>query len=216
MSNLNIVIIDYDIGNVKSISNAFLKIGANVKLSRHEDDILEADGVVLPGVGAFAHAMNNLKKFDLPRKIKKFVQTGKPLLGICLGMQILFTESEEFGLSEGLNLISGRVIKFPFQQDLKVKLPNVGWSELYKPEDRKWENTILDKLKEEEDVYFVHSVICIPEDDKNILSYSEYSNYRFCSSVEMNNISGCQFHPEKSSKTGIVILENFLKKAERI
>lgn len=207
--NLNIVIIDYDIGNVRSIYNALEKIGVTPCLSRDEEVILNADGIILPGVGAFSHGMKKLNNYALEKTIKKFAATDKPLLGICLGMQILFDESEEFGTVKGLGLIKGKVTKIDVENQHKQKLPHISWNELHST-NVKWEKTILHDIEQGCDMYFVHSFAVLPEKEENILSLTSYAQNVFCSSVKQNNLYGCQFHPEKSSEKGLKIIENFI------
>jgi imidazole glycerol-phosphate synthase subunit HisH len=207
--NLKVVIIDYDIGNVKSICSAFEKIGIEPVLTRDENEILNADGVVLPGVGAFSHGMENLHKYSLVEILKEFVKSNKPLLGVCLGMQMLFDESEEFGITKGIGLISGKVIKMPTKDSKNEKLPHVSWNEI-KQKNINWINTILQNISQKSDMYFVHSYIAVPLDENHILSTTIYSDSEFCSSVKKDNIYGCQFHPEKSAKIGLKIIENFI------
>jgi|SaaInlV_200m_DNA_5_1039737.scaffolds.fasta_scaffold20175_2 glutamine amidotransferase len=207
---MKIAIIDYDIGNVQSILNAFENQGVCAFLTREKNEILDADGVILPGVGAFSHGMGCLKKYNLIDTIKEYVKTNKPFMGICLGMQMLFEESEEFGTTLGLGLISGKVIKLPIQRSKFEKLPHVSWNELSNKNIR-WDGTILNEIEESSDMYFVHSFVATPKDERNILSTTEYSGYEFCSSVKKDNIYGCQFHPEKSGKIGLKIIDNFVK-----
>ena len=207
---MKLVIIDYDIGNVRSILNAFEQVGIIPTLSRDKNDILNADGVILPGVGAFSHGMEKLNKYSLVNILKEYVETGKPLLGICLGMQMLFDESEEFGKTVGLGLISGKVIKLPTENNKYEKLPHVSWNEI-SPKGIDWKGTVLDSIKSTSDMYFVHSYIVKPSDKNHILSITNYAGYEFCSSVKKNNIYGCQFHPEKSARDGLKVIENFIK-----
>lgn len=207
---MNIVVIDYGIGNIKSIKNAFEALGVEVILSREKDAILNADGVILPGVGAFSHGMNNLSEYGLDDIIREYVKTNKPLLGICLGMQMMMEESEEFGITKGLGLIKGRVIKIPVDQTKKIKLPHVSWNEI-KDKSVDWENTILEDVPRDSNMYFVHTFVAKPDHEENILSVSEYANVEFCSSVKKDNIYGCQFHPEKSATRGLGIIKNFIK-----
>ena len=209
--SVNIIVIDYDIGNVRSIMNAFRQIGVEPRLSRERDEILQADGVVLPGVGAFAQGMENLNRYCLPEIIDQYVQQDKPLLGICLGMQLMLEESEEFGLTKGLGLIGGRVVKLPVQDPEHEKLPHVCWNEIQRPLGISWDNSILDGIDVGEDMYFVHSFVAQPEDEGNILSATMYSKYRFVSSIRDNNLYGCQFHPEKSGREGLMIINNFIE-----
>ena len=199
---MNIVIVDYGIGNVKSIMNAFENQGKKTVLSRDRDVILKADGLILPGVGAFSHGMNNLNKYDLVTIIKEYVKTGKPLLGICLGMQLLMDSSEEFGNHKGLGLISGNVKKISENKD--IRLPNVSF---YKLDYKKEQN----KIQFDNDwFYFVHSYKCIPKDVNHINSIINYENNEIVASLKKDNIQACQFHPEKSHKAGIDYYKKFI------
>ena len=211
---MKIVIIDYGIGNVKSIMNAFKKNNITPVLSNQASEIMSADGVILPGVGAFARGMNNLNKLNLVSILRKYTDTGKPFMGICLGMQMLLDESEEFGNTKGLGVISGKVIKLPTQNNQHEKLPHVSWNEIEK-KNIEWDNTILDKIERKTNAYFVHSFVADPINKDEILSTTEYSDYRFCSSIKKGNIYGCQFHPEKSGKSGLKILNNFIIMCEK-
>lgn len=206
---MNIVIVDYGIGNVKSIMNAFEDQGEKPLLSRDRDVILNADGVILPGVGAFSHGMNNLNKYGLVAIIKDYVRTGKPLLGICLGMQMLLEESEEFGDTKGIGLVKGKVIKLPIEKSNKVKLPHISWNEI-QTKDIEWKNTILNDVEVNSDMYFVHTFVAKPDNEDEILSTTDYFNVEFCSSLKKGNVYGCQFHPEKSAKHGLSIIKNYI------
>lgn len=207
---MNIAIIDYGVGNVKSIMNALKKIGVDALLTKNGKEILDADGVILPGVGAFAHGMMNLSKYDLIDIIHQYTNTKKPFLGICLGMQMLFEESEEFGITKGLGLIEGKVTKLHTNNLNYNKLPHVSWNEIDK-KDIDWDSTILEKVTEKSDVYFVHSFVAEPSKDENILATTMYSDYTFCSATKKDNIYGCQFHPEKSAEVGLQIMKNFVR-----
>jgi len=211
---MKIAVIDYGIGNVRSMLSAFENQGAHVTLTRSKEKILESDGVILPGVGAFSHGMKSLNKYSLVEVIKDYIETNKPFMGVCLGMQMLFDESEEFGKTVGLGLISGSVIRLPTADVKNEKLPHVSWNEInFKLS--KWSGTILDGIKEGDDMYFVHSFVAKPDNVDNILSITEYSGYKFCSSVKRGNIYGCQFHPEKSGKIGLKIINNFIRLCEK-
>ena len=205
--NNTIAIIDYGIGNVQSIENALNKFGIKGVLTKDKDTILEASGIILPGVGAFKKAMDELIIRDLHNSINEFVKTDKPLLGLCLGMQLLFDNSQEFGLTQGLGLIQGEVSRLPVLTDLK--LPHIEWGSITEGEVL-WENTILDNLRNNERMYFIHSYVCNPRNKKVILATSKYGDMNFCAAVKSNNIYGCQFHPEKSSEFGLAIIKNFI------
>ena len=206
---MKIVIVDYGIGNVRSIYNAFSNQGLNPILSNDGEAILNADGLVLPGVGAFSYAMKNLIKYNLIDIIKNYAKTGKPLLGICLGMQLLLEGSEEFGYTEGIGLVKGKVVKLPVNKSNQVKLPNIGWCGI-KPNVVKWKKTILNDINLNSEMYFVHSFVSSITDENEILSVTDYSDVTFCSSLKKGNIYGCQFHPEKSSIIGLKIIKNFI------
>jgi glutamine amidotransferase len=200
-----VIIIDYGMGNLFSVQLACRDAGLDAVISNKAEDIASAAAVILPGVGAFGDAMENLKKMDLVDAIKKFIGSGKPFLGICLGMQLLMTESEEFGLHQGLNVIEGRVKKLPTDKD---KVPQVGWNQVAKPTGVDWKNTLLDGVSEEEYMYFVHSFYCDPEDKKVVLSKTTYAGLEYCSSLQKGNVFACQFHPEKSAAKGLQIYRN--------
>lgn len=210
MKKKKIVIIDYGIGNIESMSNAIYKIGHSPTISSTRKDILEADSVILPGVGAFKKGMENLIKNDIISSIFDFIKLGKPFLGVCLGMQMLLDESEEFGNTLGLGLIKGKVVKFPKFETSKEKIPHIGWNKITEPKINIWKETILNNIEQNNDLYFVHSFIAVPENIENILSKSSYAGIEFCSTIRSENIYGTQFHPEKSSKTGLTILNNFV------
>ena len=208
--SVKIVVIDYEMGNTRSIMNAIKKVGASPMLSNDESVILNADGIVLPGVGAFSRCMENLHKYSLAPVIHNYAESNKPLLGICLGMQILFNSSEEFGKTKGLGLIEGPICQLRVQDFNKDKLPHIGWDEIQQ-HSVDWDGTILKDIENHSDMYFAHSYVAMPNDKESILSVTSYSNYQFCSSVKKNNIYGCQFHLEKSSETGLKVLKNYVE-----
>lgn len=213
IEDIHVVVLDYGIGNVKSIQNAFKSIGVTTTLSSNASEIMNADALVLPGVGAFSSGMKNLTENGLIDIIHQFVKTGKPFLGICLGMQMLLEESEEFGTTKGLGLIEGKVVKFPLPAESNVNLPHVSWNEINPPTQNRWENTLLEDTLPNSDVYFVHSYVVIPKFASEILSETEYGGIKFCSSVHKDNIFGTQFHPEKSGELGLNMLKKFTEQA---
>ena len=206
-----VVIIDYKLGNLYSVKQACDVTGMNAVISSVKKDILAADALILPGVGAFIQAMNNLKKLDIIDAIKSKVTSGTPLFGICLGLQLLFTKSEEFGSGEGLNLISGVIKKFPEKYGgKKIKVPHITWNQLIEV-NTPFEETPFKDLNNLEFMYFIHSYYVEPTNDSLILTNTNYDGIEFCSSVIQNNIFATQFHPEKSANKGISIYENWAK-----
>ena len=207
---IKIAVIDYGLGNTKSICSALEKSGANVCLTNSRDEILLSDGAILPGVGAFAHGMDRLISQKIDILIREFVSTGKPFLGICLGMQMLFDKSTEFGVTNGLGLIPGQVQRLKRSEDCSEKLPHVSWNGISTLRMSDWKGTILDSIDIDEDMYFVHSYYAKPTNQSDILSFSRYSGYEYCSTVKHNNIYGCQYHPEKSAAAGLRVISNFV------
>ena len=206
----NIVVIDYGIGNVKSMMNALDGLNVLTFLTNNKQKILNSDGLILPGVGAFGKGMENLEKYNLIEILNEYVDSGKPLLGVCLGMQMLLEESEEFKITKGLGFIKGKVKKMQIEINSKDKLPHVSWNELITPEGKDWGGTILNNISTNTDVYFVHSYISIPENNEDVLAECEYGGTKFCAALNKKNVYGTQFHPEKSAKIGQKILNNFI------
>ena len=205
-----IIIIDYQLGNLFSVNQALTNIGLNTRISCDPKDIANADAIVLPGVGAFGDAMKNLKEMGLIESIKEYVKSGKPFLGICLGLQLLFDESEEFGSTQGLGMIKGYVKRFYSKQSPEkgLKVPQIAWNQVFKGENRSWDNTPLMGIKQGEYVYFVHSYYVEPLEDVAI-TYTTYGKTKYVSSILKNNIFACQFHPEKSADEGLKIYRNW-------
>ena len=200
-----IAIVDYGVGNLFSLRSSFKAIGANAVFTSDEKIIKSADKILLPGVGAFEDAAKKLRDTGLSEVVISQVKEGKPLLGICLGMQLLFERSFEFGCHEGLGLIPGDIVPFEGKIDKSLKIPEIGWNQLTLNK----ESPLYTDFAGGEFVYFVHSYYA--ECDRNYVSaFSEY-DVVFPASVEYENVFGCQFHPEKSGKTGLKILENFCK-----
>ena len=206
----NIAIIDYKMGNLFSVQHACKKVGLNPVVTSSPDVINNSDGVILPGVGAFGEAMYTLNELDVIDPIKKAIAQGKPFMGICLGYQLLFSESEEFGNYKGLGIFNGVVKKFNFNynNESKVKIPQIGWNQIYKYNDN-WENSPLNGINESEFMYFVHSFYVKPKDDKIKLTKTFYEGFEYCSSIYYENIFASQYHPEKSAKEGIKIYTNW-------
>jgi glutamine amidotransferase len=197
-----IAIIDYGMGNLRSVQKGLERVGFDAVVTRDLGQIESARGVVLPGVGAFSACMENLGKFGLVEVIRETVRKQKPFLGICLGFQLLFSESEEFGQQKGLDLFPGRVIGFHADQNLKV--PHMGWNRIEKKKD----SPFLEGIASGAYVYFVHSFYVVPEDGSVTATTTDYGN-SFVSSIATERLFACQFHPEKSQELGLRILANF-------
>lgn len=199
-----VAIIDYDAGNLKSVQKALEYLGAKVCVTRDREEILKSDHIVLPGVGAFGQAMENLKKYDLVSTIQEAVEKEIPFLGICLGMQLLFESSEETVGVKGLGLLPGKVVKIPKSETLKI--PHMGWNSL----EIKNKATLFQGLPQSPYVYFVHSYYLQAKEKEDVCAVTDYST-QLDVAVERGTIFGCQFHPEKSGEIGLAILSNFLK-----
>lgn len=204
-----VIIIDYQLGNLFSVKQACDTIGIDAKISSDKEDVLNAEALILPGVGAFIEAMNNLKKFGLDVAIQEKVKNGTPIFGICLGQQLLFTESEEFGAGKGLDLISGVIKRFPEKlEDRMIKVPHIAWNTIYKSK-QDWTHSSLSELENNDFMYFIHSYYVKPANEDCILTKTNYDGVEFCSSILKNNIFATQFHPEKSANKGISIYKNW-------
>ena len=199
-----IEIIDYDAGNIKSVEKALISLGQEVCVTRDADEILQADKVILPGVGAFGDAMEKLHRYGLEDVIRKVVEKKTPFLGICLGLQLLFERSDEASGVEGLGILKGEVLKIPAAEGLKI--PHMGWNSL----QLKHNGKLFQNLGEETYVYFVHSYYLKAEDPSIVKATTEYG-VSIDASVEQENVFACQFHPEKSSDAGLQILKNFIE-----
>ncbi|MCI9336415.1 MAG: imidazole glycerol phosphate synthase subunit HisH [Lachnospiraceae bacterium] len=204
-----IAIIDYDAGNIKSVEKALAHLGQETRVTRDAETILEADGAILPGVGAFGDAMAKLRAYGLADVICRYADSGKPFLGICLGLQLLFESSEESPGVEGLSILEGRIVRIPQMQGLKV--PHMGWNSLRFPREGRLFAGI-DKGDDQSDsyVYFVHSYYLQARDEEIVTATAEYG-VTLHAAVEKGNVFACQFHPEKSSDVGMRILQNFCR-----
>ncbi len=203
-----IVIIDYEMGNLRSVAKAFEKLGFAAKVSNDPADLRSADKIVLPGVGAFRDCIQNLRSGGFVEPLLAHVDSGKPLLGICVGMQMLFDESEEFGRHQGLGLIPGRVVRFPAgmqEGGERLKVPHMGWNSIH----IKRPAPIFAETPDGSFVYFVHSYYCAAEDPGDVAASCRYGEVEFSAAVWRDNIMATQFHPEKSQAVGLNIFRNF-------
>ncbi len=198
-----IAIIDYDAGNIKSVEKAIQHFGQEAVITRDHDVILNADKVILPGVGAFGDAMEKIRKYGLFDVIHKVIDKGTPFLGICLGLQLLFENSEETPGVTGLGILKGKICRIPDQEGLKV--PQIGWNSLAYPN----KGRLFEGIKENSYVYFVHSYYLKAADPSIVTATCDYSTL-IHASVESGNVFACQFHPEKSSEVGLQIIQNFI------
>ncbi len=206
-----VAIIDYGLCNIKSITNALEFLSIPYELTDSPRTFLAQDLAILPGVGAFSDGMKGLRDKDFVGAIAEFVESGKPLLGICLGMQMLMSVSYEFGEHEGLNLVAGEVLRFSEKRDVgndAIKVPHIGWNGLKKA-SLSWDKTPLGGISEADSMYFVHSFYVSPAGPSAVLAETDYEGTRFCSVLKSRNLYGCQFHPEKSGERGLMILRNF-------
>ena len=197
-----IAIIDYDAGNIRSVEKAMAKLGQEVWITRDRERIMNADKVILPGVGSFGDAMAHLREYNLIEVIKDVVAEKKPFLGICLGLQLLYESSEETPGVEGLGILKGKILKIPEQEGLKI--PHMGWNSLHLQNDGR----LFRGIEQNPYVYFVHSYYLKAEEEETVKATTEYS-VKIHASVEKDNVFACQFHPEKSSDLGLQILKNF-------
>ncbi len=228
----NVAVVDYGLGNLFSVLNACQFVGLEPVVTRSRQDILKADVVILPGVGAFGDAMDCLRRLDLVSPLRDVAASNTPLVGICLGMQLLMNESSEFGTHEGLGIVAGSVVRFenPVGQSghrsvcQPLKVPQVGWNRVYGPSateprggaaNNPWNGSPLDGLNEGDHVYFTHSFYARPDDRGVVLSLSRYGDIEFCSSLRARNVFAFQFHPERSGPTGLAIYRNLARLVER-
>jgi len=213
----SVTVVDYGIGNLFSVRRAFEHVGATVTLATTAEGVRRAERLVLPGVGAFASCMGELEGHGLREAVQEFTGTARPMLGLCVGMQMLFESSSEFGNTSGLGLIPGEVVEIPHEavDGTSHKIPHIGWNRLMEPPGgADWKGTILEGLSPNEaEVYFVHSFTGCPVKSENRLADAEYGGRQISAAVREGSVFGCQFHPEKSGPTGLAIINNFLRLA---
>lgn len=213
MSTSEVAVIDYGVGNLLSVRRGLEHCGAVVTMTADPDVILSAPRVILPGVGAFADGMAGLRRDGLDAVVREVAARGVPLLGICLGMQMLLDESDEFGITPGLGLIPGRVVPVPSTttDGYLQKIPHIGWNVLALPQGlESWDGTLLQEVKSGEAVYFVHSFMANPSSPSHRIADCLYGGVSISAAIGRENIFGCQFHPEKSGEVGLTVLRRFL------
>ena len=208
-----VTIVDAGSGNLLSVLRACEKVGSTPKVTTNADDVLAAERLILPGVGAFGHVMDEISKRGLKDVIRRFVETGRPYLGICVGMQIMLDESHEFGRHEGLGLIPGVVEAIPDTnlEGTRHKIPHIGWSQLSFPDALDSRPSLFSGVSAGESVYFVHSFVARPENFSNVAASTRYNGLDLCAAVRDGPLWGCQFHPEKSGPSGLRVLQNFIE-----
>jgi glutamine amidotransferase len=208
-----VTIVDYGVGNLLSVRRSLEYVGANVIITSNADEILNANHLILPGVGAFPNAMNALEKLGLVSVLQEYATLNRPLLAICLGMQLLFDESDEFQRTKGLGIIPGKVTKISTNSvsNEQAKIPHIGWSGLLRTSNQaEWPETILGDCSERDSVYFVHSYMAVLKDPANLIASVLYGGNKITAVVGKEKITGCQFHPEKSGEVGLSILKRFV------
>lgn len=205
-------VVDYGIGNLYSVARAIEAAGGEARLTTRPSEVASAERLLLPGVGAFEPCMRTLVDSGLADPVRAFAGTGRPFLGICVGMQLLFDYSMEFGRHSGLGLVPGHVAPIPPRDEAgERKVPHIGWSALIRPEGRDWSDTVLaDETEGKSSAYFVHSFSCVPASPAHVLAEVDHGGYRVCAAVQTGNITAFQCHPEKSGPVGLRILKRFL------
>lgn len=210
-------IVDYGMGNLFSIKHACRSAGLEAFITSSRQDLLSATAVILPGVGAFGDAMEALRRLDLTGVLRDVAQSGRPLMGICLGLQLLMSKSHEFGEHDGLNIIEGDVTRFESVTvgDRRLKVPQVGWNGLSMAGGQPWEGSLLDGQPDGACMYFIHSFYVTPRDPGVVLSTTRYGPREFCSTLQVGNIFACQYHPERSGRQGLRVYHNLAELAAR-
>lgn len=208
---MKVAIVDYGMGNLFSVHRACIQVGLDAFLTHDPTSVISADGVILPGVGAFGDAMDALNSRGLGEAIQDSSSKRKPILGICLGLQLLMNESHEFGRHKGLGIVSGDVIRFdkPHDGERRLKVPQVGWNRISPPAGQGWKTPILDGVIPGAYQYFVHSFYARPSDRSLVVAESQYGQITFCAAICRDNVFACQFHPERSGPVGLKIYRNF-------
>lgn len=211
---MSVSILDYGAGNLLSVARSFETQNCDIHFISTPEEILKSERLILPGVGAFKDGMTHLNALRLVEPIREFAASGKPFLGICLGMQMLLDRSYEFGIHEGLGLVEGEVLQIPLHNhnQQKHKIPHIGWNELQAPRgNASWQSTILEHIPVESTMYFVHSFMAIPQKSEHNLAITDYNGISISAVIRKDNIYGCQFHPEKSGENGLTIIKTFLE-----
>ena len=206
-----VAIVDYELSNLFSVLQACRYIGLDAIITNKIDEIENADAIILPGVGAYGVAMEKLKKLNLVNKLVEVANSERPFLGICLGMQLLFSGSSEFGYYNGLNIIQGDILGFNSIKNKLLKIPQIQWNSITHSNKTSWDKTIFQNIPNYTFMYFVHSYYCMPKNESQILSKTVYGGLEYVSAIQAGNVIGVQFHPEKSAKYGLQIYENFAK-----
>ncbi len=218
ISMIDVAIIDYKMGNLFSVQRACENVGLNSLITSDINIIEKSRAIILPGVGSFAEAMKNLDSLGLSDAIRAFIKTGKPFMGVCLGFQLLYTESEEFGLTKGLDILEGTVKKFPLHTSdgTLIRVPHIGWNQIFPLNNGNlWNDSLLFNIPPGEYMYFVHSYYVSPKNNQHTITKTEYSGFEFCSCIKKDNIFATQFHPEKSAAVGLKIYKQFSNYIEK-
>jgi glutamine amidotransferase len=208
-----VAVVDYGMGNLFSVKQACEHAGLRAEITSDQGEVRAADAIILPGVGAFGSAMAILEERGLTSAIRDSIEAGRPFVGICLGIQLLMTESVEFGTHQGLGIIPGTVV--PFSPDLDretpVKVPQMQWNRVQRADTHSWNGTLLDGVQDNAFLYFVHSYYVVPDDDAVAIATSTYADVNFVSALQYKNVFACQFHPERSGPTGLVLYQNLAR-----